>query len=146
MHIDHSTGYMMDLRNVNTTLGMGVAGKPTSKIDLGANFSYINDRNVYGQQLDQAASATNVAFLASGGGLPDVTFRQTRLNLFGSYALEKSASVRLDLIHQIAKLNEWTWANPANGIPFLFSDGTTIGMNPSQRVTFLGASYIYRLP
>lgn len=36
--------------------------------------------------------------------------------------------------------------NPANGVPFLFSDGTTIGMNPSQRVTFLGATYIYRLP
>ena len=145
MHIDHSTGYMMDLRNVNTTLGLGVTGKPTSKIDVGANFSYINDRNVYGQQMDQAASAANIAFLASGGGLPDVTFRQTKLNFFGAYALQKNASVRLDLIHQIAKLNEWTWTNPANGVPFMFSDGTTIGMNPSQRVTFLGASYIYRM-
>ena len=39
-----------------------------------------------------------------------------------------------------------TWTNPANGVPFMFSDGTTIGMNPVQRVSFIGASYIYRLP
>ena len=146
MQIDHSTGYMMALRNLNTALGLGLVGKPTSKIDVGANLSYINDRNIYGQTLDQAASAANVAFLNSSGGLPDVTFRQTRFNMFGSYAIQKTSSIRLDLVHQIAKLNEWTWANPANGIPFLFSDGTTVSMNPSQRVTFLGASYVYRLP
>lgn len=145
MHIDHSTGYMMDLRNVNTTLGAGVLGKLSSRIDVGANFSYINDRNVYGQGLDAAASAANAAFLVSGGGLPDVTFRQTKLNLFGNYVVDKVQSIRLDVVHQIAKLNEWTWANPANGIPFLYSDGTTVGMNPSQRVTFIGARYVHQL-
>ena len=49
------------------------------------------------------------------------------------------------LIHQIAKLNEWTWTNPANGVPFLYSDGTTLAMNPVQRVSFIGASYVYKL-
>ena len=47
-------------------------------------------------------------------------------------------------MHQAARLNEWTWTN--NGVPFLYSDGTTLGMNTNQSVTFIGASYIYRLP
>lgn len=142
--IDHSTGYRMSLKNENTTLGIGVQGKPSTRWTVGANASYINDRNIYDQDLDPGASATNRTFLATSGGLPDVVFRQTRFNFFGNYLIDKSASVRLDLVHQVAKLNEWTWTN--NGVPFLFSDGTTIGLNPSQRVSYLGASYIYRLP
>jgi len=142
--IDHSTGYTMGLKNLNTTLGLGVQGKPNGRWTVGANAAYINDRNIYDQGLDQAASAANIAFLNTSGGLPDVTFRQTRLNFFGNYMINRSASVRLDLVHQIAKLNEWTWTN--NGVPFLYSDGTTIGMNPTQRVSYLGATYIYRLP
>lgn len=145
MHIDHSTGYMAALRNLTTSLGMGVAGKPTSRINVGGNLSYVNDQNIYGQQLDQAASATNIAFFNSAAsGLPDVTFRQLRLNLFGSYALDKSSSVRLDFMHQNAKLNEWTWGY--NGVPFRYSDGTTIGINPSQKISFIGATYVYKMP
>ncbi len=142
--IDHSTGYTMGLKNLNTTLGLGVQGKPTNRWTVGANASYMNDRNIYDQGLDVAASAANIAFLNASGGLPDVVYRQTRLNFFGNYMIDKSASVRLDLLHQVAKLTEWTWTN--NGIPFLYSDGTTIGLNPTQRVSYLGASYIYRLP
>ena len=142
MEIDHSTGYMMSLRNVNTSLGFGVNGKPTSKLNMGANLALINDRNVYSQGLDSAASAANVAFLASSGGLPDVLFRQVRLTMFGEYALEKSAAVRLTVLHQQARLNEWTWAN--NGVPFVYSDGTTISLNQNQKVTYAGAQYIYK--
>ena len=142
MEIDHSTGYMMSLRNVNTSLGFGVNGKPTSKLNMGANLALINDRNVYSQGLDSAASATNVAFLASSGGLPDVLFRQVRLTMFGEYALEKSAAVRLTVLHQQARLNEWTWTN--NGVPFVYSDGTTISLNQNQKVTYAGAQYIYK--
>lgn len=145
MHIDHSTGYMAALRNLTTSLGLGFAGKPTSRINVGGNLSYVNDQNIYGQQLDQAASAANIAFFNSAlSGLPDVRFRQARLNLFGSYAIDKSSSVRLDFVHQNAKLNEWTWGN--NGVPFVYSDGTTIGINQNQSISFVGATYVYKMP
>ena len=139
LHVNHSTGYRADLNNVNDTVGIGVNGKTSEKLTLGANLGYSNDVNHYNQTLDPAASATNVAFLNSSGGLPDVTFRQTTLNLFGKYALDKVSAVRVNLIHQRNRLDEWTWNN--NGVPFLYSDNTTVSQNPKQNVTFLGVSY-----
>ncbi|MGB7540773.1 MAG: MtrB/PioB family outer membrane beta-barrel protein, partial [Burkholderiales bacterium] len=108
-------------------------------LNVGANFSYVNDKNIYGAL---GGSAANQATLDITGGLPNVVFRQTRLNLFGEYAMQKSASVRVDLVDFHAKLNEWTWGY--NGVPFVYSDGATVSINPNQHVTFIGASYIYR--
>ena len=76
------------------------------------------------------------------GGLPDVTFRDLRLKLFGKYALEKNADIRVDLVHDRQKLNEWTWG--FNGVPFAYSDNTTVGLNPNQNVTFVSVRYTYK--
>ena len=142
IHVSHSTGYIADLEDRNSTAGIGVAGKPMERIDVGADLLYISDRNIYAQTADQLASATNVAFLAQSGGLPDVTFRDLRLKLFGKYALQKNADIRVDLVHDRSRLNEWTWG--FNGVPFAFSDNTTVGLNPNQNVTFVGVRYVYR--
>jgi predicted porin len=142
IHVSHSTGYIADLKDRNTTVGIGLSGKPMERFDVGADLLYINDRNIYAQTADEQASATNVAFLAQSGGLPDVTFRDVRLKLFGKYVLQKNADIRVDLVHDRQKLNEWTWG--FNGVPFLYSDNTTVGLNPNQNVTFVGVRYIYR--
>ncbi len=139
LHVNHSTGYVADLTNVNETVGLGVVGKPTSRIEFGANLNFLNDRNRYGQVQDAALSAANRTFLAASGGLPDVTFRQTALKLFGTYALDKTSSMRVDLIHQRTKLDEWTWGY--NGVPFTYVDNTTVSQQSHQNVTFLGVSY-----
>lgn len=139
LHVNHSTGYVADLTNVNDAVGLGVIGKPTSRIEFGANLSFLNDSNRYGQALDAALSAANRTFLAASGGLPDVTFRQTALKLFGTYALDKTSSMRVDLIHQRTKLDEWTWGY--NGVPFTYVDNTTVSQQTHQNVTFLGVSY-----
>mgnify|MGYP003758451281 FL=1 len=102
------------------------------------------DKDEYKQDLDASASAANVAFLAASGGLPDVTYRQVTLRMFGKYALEKNSAVRVDFIHQHTTLNEWTWGY--NGTPFVFSDNTTVYLNPKQNVSYLGATYIIALP
>ena len=136
LHVDHSTGYLAELGNTNTSLGLGVAGKPASKFEVGGDLSYMNDRNRYQQSLSSGAAL-------AGDGLPDVSYRVTRLKLFGKYALEKNADIRVDLVHQRAKLEEWTWGY--NGTPFVYSDNTTVSLQPNQNVTFLGASYIFRL-
>ena len=136
LHIDHATGYLAELESVNTTAGFGVLGKYSAKLDLGADLSYINDNNRYQQSM-----MNGVALL--GGGLPDVRYRLTNLKFFGKYAVEKDADIRVDLMHQRARLDEWTWAYA--GIPFLYSDNSSVTLQPSQNATYLGASYIYKL-
>jgi hypothetical protein len=31
-----------------------------------------------------------------------------------------------------------------NGVPFLYSDNTTVTLQPDQKVTFIGVTYAYR--
>jgi len=135
VHVDHNVGYLAELEDVNTSIGIGVVGKPTGKLEMGGDLSYLNDNNRYQQSM-----ATGAAIV--GGGLPDVTYRMTSLKLFGKYALEKNADIRVDLVHQRVRFDEWTWGY--NGTPFAYSDNTTVSMQQNQSVTFLGASYVYK--
>ena len=134
-HVDYNVGYLAALEDINTSAGIGVVGKLTGKMEVGGDFSYLNDSNRYQQSM-----ATGAAIV--GGGLPDVTYRMTSLKLYGKYVLRESADIRVDLVHQNVKFDEWTWSN--NGIPFAYSDNTTVTMQPNQKVTFLGASYVYK--
>ncbi len=136
IHIDHSTGYLAELENINTTLGLGVRGKLTPTLDVGADLSYADDNNRYQQSMSSGAALI-------GGGLPDVKYRMTTLKIFGKYALEKDADLRFDLVHQRARLDEWSWGY--NGVPFAFSDNSTVSLQPNQKATYLGATYIYKL-
>ena len=134
-------GYVLAFDNTTTTLGAGVAGKPSERLDLGARLSFVNDKSVYAQTLDPTANAGSAALLAATGGLPAIVFRSTELKLFGKYALTKASAVRLDAIYQRTKWNEWSYGY--NGVPFTFSDNTTVTLKPAQQVTFVGFSYIY---
>ena len=141
MHVDHSTGYLAALRNLSDSYGFGVIGKPTSRLQVGGDLLLIDDRDEYKQR---GGSTANSTLLSRLGGLPDVTFQQFTLKLFGRYALDKTSAVRMDLIHQQTKLNEWTWGY--NGTPFVYSDNSTVTLRPSQSVNYLGATYIVALP
>jgi len=134
LHVNQA-GYLAELANSNDSASLGVIGKPSAKYDVGASLSYMNDRNRYQQSLGSGAALV-------GGGLPNINYRVTALKLFGKYALDKNADVRLDLLHQRAKLDDWTWAS--NGTPFVYSDNTSVSLQPSQNVTFIGISYIYK--
>ncbi len=142
LHVAHSTGYDMVLRNLNTTFGIGIAGKPSGRLELGADLSYLNDSTRYNQELDGAASANNRTFFNQQGGLPEVSYDEFKLMLYGKYALQKNADVRVTLVHQRARLDEWTWGY--NDVPFIYSDNTTVSFDTRQHVTFIGASYIYK--
>jgi MtrB/PioB family decaheme-associated outer membrane protein len=142
LHVDHSTGYMASLRDRTETVGLGIVGKPAARLEVGADLSYMEDINRYDQGLDQLASAANRAFLAQSGGLPDVTFRQTTLKLYSKYALQKNAAIRVDFLHQRTTLNEWTWGYA--GVPFAYSDNTTVSMDQNQNVNFIGVAFIYK--
>ena len=130
--------------NRSTTLGLGVTGNLSSKLQLGGNLAWMHDRNIYAQTLDATADAGSVALLAATGGLPDIVFQQATLKLFGKYTIDKQSAVRLDLVHQRSKWNDWAWGY--NGTPFVYSDGTTINRKSQQNVSFLGLTYVRRWP
>lgn len=132
-NVNHSL-YLAQLETINTSIGIGLAGKPAKRLEVGADLSYMKDNNRYVQNV---SAATTQPY-----DLPDVLYRLTSYKLFGKYALEKNSDVRVDLVHQRAKLDEWTWGYA--GVPFFVSDYTTISMDPEQHVTFVGVSYIYK--
>lgn len=153
-HINHSSGYMADINDKNDAASLGFVGVLGSGLfEVGGNVTYLRDVNKYGLAATPTTSGTlpgpltsvapnavNVAQAAIG--LPDLAFHQINVRLFGKYAIDKKSSVRLDLIHQRARLNEWQWEN--NGVPFAYADNTTVNMLQSQNVTVVGLSYIHK--
>jgi MtrB/PioB family decaheme-associated outer membrane protein len=139
-----SSAYRADLKDTNTAVGLGITGTPMSRLEVGGKVSYINDVTKYPlSPYPDAPNATAVAQYGAYGGLPEVTYRQTQLNLYGKYALEKNADLRLDVVYFQAKLEEYAWTN--NGIPFTYQDNTTVGIDPNQSVTYVGVTYIYKM-
>ncbi len=138
----HSTGYDAKLRDIADSLGFGIVGKPSTRWNVGADLTYLDDKLEYRQDCDPGCSATNSGLLAATGGLPDVTYRLWRLKFYGEYAVSKASYVRLDLIHESTKFNEWTYN--FNNTPFFYNDGTTVSAKEKQSVNFIGASYIYK--
>lgn len=134
VNVDHSAGYIARIDNTSTNVGVGLVGKLSGKIDVGADLSYLDDRNHYGLASGNTAAA---------GVLPDVSYRQLALKLFGKYALNTNSDVRVDLVHQNTSFDEWTWGNA--GVPFAYSDNSTVSMQSNQNVTYLGVKYVYRL-
>lgn len=133
LHMQQGIGYIADLPNVTTTLGLGVVGTPTAKVEVGGDLSYLQDKSHYDLSMTTGAAVSD---------LPDVSYRSTLLKLYGKYALDKQSDVRLDLIQQWARFNDWAWGS--SGVPFAYSDNTTVTLQPSQDVTFLGVRYIYK--
>ena len=137
-------GYVLAYDNTSTGAGLGFTGKISGKLVVGGGLSYVDDTSVYAQTLDVLAGADSAALLAATGGLPNIVFRQTSLKLFGKYDLDKGSSLRVDLVHQRSTVSDWAWGN--NGVPYTYSDGTTVGQKPNQNVTVLGVTYVYKLP
>ncbi len=130
--------------NRSNTLGVGFTGKPAARWEVGGTLAFIDDRNAYNQTLEATADAGSAALLTATGGLPDITFRQTSLRLFGKYTLDKQSSLRFDFIHQRSRWSDWAWSY--NGTPFLYSDGSTVNGRMTQNVSFVGVTFIRRWP
>jgi MtrB/PioB family decaheme-associated outer membrane protein len=116
------------LRNKGQAYGLGVRGKPTGALEVGADVQYGNDSNAYNLN----------AVLPTAALLPDINTKRTTMRLYGQYTVQKNLSVRLDLVYDRFKTSDWTWTN------WVYSDGTT-ATNPNTSSTFLGISLIYRM-
>ncbi len=142
VHQSRFAGYIMSFQDTNTGVGLGFTGRPTEKLEVGGNLSYIDDKSVYEQGLDAFAPPESVALLTATGGLPNTIFRQTNLNLFAKYEIDKKSALRVNLVYQRSTVNDWGWGY--NGTPFAYSDATTLYQQPNQNVGLIGVTYIYR--
>jgi hypothetical protein len=86
---------------------------------LAATCPTSNDKNVYAQTLDTYAGSDSAALLAATGGLPDITFRQTALRLFGKYQVDKQGTLGFSLIFAQVMSNDWAWNSQRNAVCLL---------------------------
>jgi MtrB/PioB family decaheme-associated outer membrane protein len=130
------------------TLGLGLKGKLTPQLSFGADLLFSRDVTTF-TNLVATANVGEPGMIAGwvgqtlpGNYLPDITYRTTELKLYGSYAMDKKSSVQVTLVHQRFNSDDWQWGY--NGVPFVYSDNTTVSYNLNQSVTFVGAVYTYR--
>jgi MtrB/PioB family decaheme-associated outer membrane protein len=143
LKVSHSTGYIGDLKDKNNTSGIGIIAQANPRLKLTGDIMFIRDQNIYGTGLDSLATAATQAQFNTGQlFIPDATFRDLRLKLTGTYALQKNSDIRMEIVHDRTKLEEWQWG--WNGVPFLYSDNTTVNLKPEQNVTYVSLIYTYR--
>jgi MtrB/PioB family decaheme-associated outer membrane protein len=117
------------LVNTNNTVGLGVRGKPTGKLELGADLTVSKDYSEYHLNGFGTSAPTNV---------PDVYYKQETIKLFAKYQLEKETALRLDYIEDRRRTDDWTWST------WTYNDGTWLYQNPDEKVRVLKVSVEYK--
>lgn len=125
------TVWAADLRNTNTSYGLGLRGKPMPQMSVGADLGFASDRMQY--RLSTVSGAVAVK------SLPDIRYEQTSVKVFGAYDIQKNTTLRLDLAHDYRVTDDWTW-----GAGWSYQDGTTVTLPRVQRISFLGLSVSQR--
>jgi MtrB/PioB family decaheme-associated outer membrane protein len=154
INVNHSTGYMAELRNKSTAVGLQLAGRVSGPLQVGANFTYVDDVNKYGIRAANgttgdrltgitvtAPTAANLAQAAIG--LNDVTYRKNVIGVYGQYMLNKFSDVRVDVVYNKYKYDDWVWGGQ-NGTYFVYGDNTIVKQKVDQSVTLFALTYIYR--
>ena len=149
------------IKDVGDSFGFSVRGNLSARMEVGAGFDWFRNTSSYPQSF-VLSGAGNAYPTGATGPVPDVSNRLLRLRLDGKYAIDKTSEVRLDLIHERWRTNDWSW-NLADGSPFSYysgnvtctgcspsatvnvQDGTTVRYDQRQTDTFVGIRYIYRL-
>lgn len=122
--------------DTGNAVGLNLAGTINSRLKVGADVSWVKEESSIIQTWT-AGAVTQV---------PDITSTATRIKLFGEYALNKNADLRIDLIHERWKSDDWTWFF-SDGSNFQYgtaTDGTAVIVDPKQNTTFAGIRYIYK--
>ncbi|HSD39216.1 MAG TPA: MtrB/PioB family decaheme-associated outer membrane protein [Rhodocyclaceae bacterium] len=151
-----------NLKDTGDSVGMGLRGKLTSKLEGGLGLDWFGSASHYPQDIDLLG--TSGAYPSgAGGALPDVKSTLMRINLNAKYALDKRSDLRFDVIYERWHTNDSTW-NFSDGSPFAYYsgtqscgnntpcnngytgvvDGTTVTAKETQISTFVGVRYIYK--
>jgi hypothetical protein len=81
-------------------------------------------------------------WIASGSAAICSGYELFRLKLWGDYTFDKASSVRLDYMYNRTYFNEWTYGYA--GVPFLYTDNTTLSAKQTQNVNVFMARYVYK--
>jgi len=136
-----------DTRNRTDTYGLGVSGKASSRLTLGMGLTVSNDVLVF-QNVVTTSNVGGVGNIAGwtqqtlpGNFLPQISYNTVKLDMYSVYAVDKRTEVRVNVAYQEFKSDDWQWAY--NGIPFVYSDNTTVS-SPNQQAAFAGVAFIRR--
>jgi predicted porin len=148
-----------DFNDTGDSIGLGMKARLIPKLKIGADLQWTRNTSEINQALTALSispttglpvATTGTLIYATGTAaaqLPDITSTVTRIKLFAVYALQKNSDLRVDLIHERWKTNDWSWQF-SDGTPFTYgsttSDGTTVYMDPKQNSTFVGVRYAYK--
>lgn len=137
-----------DTKNADDTLGVSIGGKASSNWLVALDIVSTRDKTTF-KNIVAAGSygaAGNIAGWTGqespGNYLPTIHYRTDKINLRGKYAVDKISDVLLGLTYQHFKTDDWQWGY--NGIPFLYSDNTTVSQPMTQVLKFVSASYLLR--
>ncbi|MDH3438633.1 MAG: MtrB/PioB family decaheme-associated outer membrane protein [Betaproteobacteria bacterium] len=114
--------------------GVGFRGKPHSRVEVGADYSYSDIQDEWTQQSLTATPITP---------LPIMTTRLTRLNLFGKFTLDKHSGLRVDYIYDRYSTDDPTWSTWVPGGTGSFLEGSVVSIPSPQKVNFVGVRYFY---
>ncbi|PKO33812.1 MAG: hypothetical protein CVU34_10595 [Betaproteobacteria bacterium HGW-Betaproteobacteria-7] len=130
-----ATTYNSDLKERSNNVGLGVRGKVSAKLSVGADYQWSKTRSEYPQE-----TGTGVM-----NNLPDIRNRLARISLFANYKVQKSSELRFDLIHEQWNTDDWSWQY-ANGTPFTYggTDRTQVTFDEKQSAYFVAVRYIFR--
>ena len=115
------------LRNVSNTFGLGVRGKATARLELGAELHVSDDRGEF----------RNGPAPAGVTPPPDVNYERRVAKLSAKYALQKNAGVRLLYVYDRFSTDDWVWTT------WTYADGTRVLPNAEQKVNFFGVTGYY---
>jgi hypothetical protein len=148
-----------DTKNKVDTIGFSVKGKVSPRFSIGMDVLVADDVTTFNNFVAPTVAGiaapgtlTNADIAGNIGGannlrvpggnyLPNINYNTKKLNLFGIYEVDKKSAVKVNVIYQEFKNDDWQWGY--NGVPFVYSDNTTVS-NPNQSVTFLGVSYLLK--
>ena len=132
-----------DTRNRSHTAGLTLTGQLTRKLAVGADAMTTTDSTSFTNLCAPSASCINGAIVGfgtlPGNYLPGIHYQTDRLKVFANYALDPRSDVRVDVIYQHFHTDDWQWGY--NGVPFLYSDNTTVSQPMTQNAVFIGARY-----
>ncbi|MBU1690348.1 MAG: MtrB/PioB family decaheme-associated outer membrane protein [Gammaproteobacteria bacterium] len=141
----HEADRVSHLKEVGESIGLGLRGQASAKTRIGADLQWTETRADYPSDITYIAGATP-AYPVGNNPLPNITNQIMALKLFGEYSIDKTSDVRIDMIHERWKTDDWSWLF-ADGTPFTYgtsTDGTQVLSKPKQTSTFLSVRYIYK--
>lgn len=135
-----------NLEDTGESLGIGVKGKATADITLGADLEWNRSVGKYNQS--NVKSTFTVAPDTFQEDLPNITNKTIRLALNAAYQLDKKSSVLLDFVYDKWDTNDWTWKMWNNSrtalVPLAYmTDGTTASVDNKQSASFVAVRYKY---